>query len=179
MANIRSFKELRVWQNSIELALIFFRLTRRFPAEERYSLTDQFRRSSRSIGANIAESWRKRRYPAAFISKLSDADGEAAETQSWTELSLRMGYLVKSEAIDLDERCEQIMQQIITMIDRPGAWLIRPHAIEPVGTAPKRRLIPAFSRQSSQSAQTDAGKRSLKLKAPPVPLPRVSPSHAG
>lgn len=82
MASIRSFKELRVWQNAMDVAMRIFELTKSFPAEERYSLTDQMRRSSRSVAANITEAWRKRRYPAAFVSKLSDAESEAAETQT-------------------------------------------------------------------------------------------------
>jgi four helix bundle protein len=72
MGDIRSFKELRVWQNAMEAAMIVFELSKRFPVEERYSLTDPFRRSSRSVAANISEAWRKRRYPAAFVSKLND-----------------------------------------------------------------------------------------------------------
>jgi four helix bundle protein len=78
MANIRSFKELRVWQNAIEIAMEIFEITKSFPVEERFSLTDQIRRSSRSVAANIIEAWRKRRYPAAFVSKLSDTESEAA-----------------------------------------------------------------------------------------------------
>jgi four helix bundle protein len=77
VADIRSFKELRVWQNAVDAAMIVFALTKRFPVEERYSLTDQFRRLSRPVAANISEAWRKRRYPAAFVSKLNDAEGEA------------------------------------------------------------------------------------------------------
>jgi len=73
MANIRSFKELRVWQNAMDAAMRVFDLTKRFPVEEKYSLTDQFRRVSRSVAANISEGWRKRRYQAAFVSKLNDA----------------------------------------------------------------------------------------------------------
>jgi four helix bundle protein len=94
MANIRSFKELRVWQNAMNLAMRIFELTKRFPPQERYSLTDQFRRASRSVAANAAEAWRKRRYPAAFVAKLNDAESEAAETQTWIEVSRRCGYLV-------------------------------------------------------------------------------------
>ena len=81
MADLRSFKELRVWQNAIDSAMIVFELSKRFPVEERYSLTDQFRRSSRSVAANISEAWRKRRYPAAFVSKMNDAEGEAADAE--------------------------------------------------------------------------------------------------
>ncbi len=74
MANIRSFKELRVWQNAMDVAMIIFEVTKSFPVEERFSLTDQIRRSSRSVAANISEAWRKRRYSGAFVSKLNDAE---------------------------------------------------------------------------------------------------------
>ena len=85
--NIRSFKELRVWQGAMDLAMKVFEVSRGFPAEERYSLTDQLRRSSRSVAANISEAWRKRRYEAAFVAKLSDSESEAAETQTWVEVA--------------------------------------------------------------------------------------------
>jgi len=77
----------------MDLAMLVFELSKRFPVEERYSLTDQIRRASRSVASNIAEAWRKRRYPAAFIAKLSDSESEAAETQTWTEFARRCGYL--------------------------------------------------------------------------------------
>src|SRR5690348_15134179 len=100
MGNIRSFKDLRVWQNAMDLAMLVFELSKRFPVEERYSLTDQIRRASRSVASNIAEAWRKRRYPAAFIAKLSDSESEAAETQTWTEFARRCGYLSDEQALD-------------------------------------------------------------------------------
>lgn len=124
MANIRSFKELRVWQNAMDLAMRVFELTKTFPVSERYSLTDQFRRASRSVAANTAEAWRKRRYPAAFVAKLNDAESEAAETQTWVEFSRRCGYLAPIDAEDLDRRCEEILGQIVKMIERPGDWTI-------------------------------------------------------
>ena len=124
MPNIRSFKELRVWQKAMDLAMRVFELTKRFPAEERFSLTDQFRRSSRSVAANIAEAWRKRRYPNAFIAKLNDSEGEAAETQTWTEVALRCGYISETDAADLDARCEEIFGQLVAMISHPGDWAI-------------------------------------------------------
>ena len=92
MVNIRHFRELRVWQVAMDVAMRIFEMTKRFPPEERYSMTDQMRRSSRSVAANIAEARRKRRYPAAFVSKLSDAETEAAETQTWIEFAVRCGY---------------------------------------------------------------------------------------
>jgi four helix bundle protein len=124
VANIRSFKELRVWQNAMEATMLVFELTKRFPAEERYSLTDQFRRASRSVASNVAEAWRKRRYAAAFISKLNDAEGEAAESQTWIEVSRRCCYLSEQDATDLDQRYEQILGQLVSMIEQPEAWTV-------------------------------------------------------
>jgi len=86
-------KDLKVFQMAYRLALEIFRLTKTFPLEERYSLTDQIRRSSRSVAVNIAEGYRKRQYPKAFVNKLSDSDGEATETQIWLEFSRDCGYL--------------------------------------------------------------------------------------
>lgn len=124
MANIRSFKELRVWQNAIDIAMTIFELTKSFPVEERYSLTDQIRRSSRSVAANLSEAWRKRRYPAAFVSKLNDCESEAAETQTWIEIAGRCGYLKKDEALELDSRCEQVISQLVAMASHPEKWTI-------------------------------------------------------
>ncbi|MGB5634524.1 MAG: four helix bundle protein [Waterburya sp.] len=128
MASIRSFKELRVWQNAMDVAMIIFELTKSFPSEERFSLTDQIRRSSRSVAANITESWRKRRYPAAFVSKLSDAESEAAETPTWIEFARRCGYLSQSEAEHLDARIEEILAQLVTMASQPEKWTIKSHS---------------------------------------------------
>src|SRR4030067_3876679 len=91
--NIRHFRELDAYQMALEAAIGIFEMKKGFPVEERYSLTVQVRRSLRSVCANIAEAWRKRRYSAAFVSKLSDAEVEAAETQVWIEMAVRCGYL--------------------------------------------------------------------------------------
>jgi len=90
---ISSYKDLRVFQNAMDAAMEIFELTKRFPAEEKYSMVDQMRRSSRSVPTNIAEAWRMRRYKAAFIAKLSDSESEACETQVWIEFARRCGYL--------------------------------------------------------------------------------------
>lgn len=90
---VKDYRELRVYQLAFESAIQIYEISKTFPAEERYSLTDQMRRSSRSICANLAEAWRKRRYPKSFVSKLSDADGEAAETLVWLDFALRLGCL--------------------------------------------------------------------------------------
>lgn len=102
-----------------------FELTKKFPAEEKYSLTDQIRRSSRSVPANISEAWRKRRYSAAFVSKLSDSEGEAAETQTHIEVALRCKYLTPQDAASLDQACEEILAMLTDMASHPEQWTIR------------------------------------------------------
>ena len=119
---LTTHKDLRVWQEAMDLAMEVFRATKAFPADERYSLTDQVRRSSRSVPANIAEAWRKRRYEAAFVSKLNDAEGEAAETQTHLEIAFRCGYLGADLKAALDERYERLLAQIVTMATRPEVW---------------------------------------------------------
>lgn len=90
---IRSHSDLDVYRLAFDVAMQVFELSKEFPAEERYSLTDQIRRSSRSVCANLAEAWRKRRYKRAFVLKLSDAEAEAAETQTWIEFAVKCQYL--------------------------------------------------------------------------------------
>jgi four helix bundle protein len=125
MGNIRSFKELTVWQKAMDAAMEVFRRTCEFPAEERFSLTDQMRRSSRSVPANIAEAWRKRRYPAAFVSKLNDAEGEAAETQTHVEVARHCGYFDETTAVRLDGEYEEILAMLTSMAAHPEQWKIR------------------------------------------------------
>lgn len=122
---IRHFRELDVYKLAMEAAMEIFEITKSFPVEERYSLTDQVRRSSRSVCANIAESWRKRRYSAAFVSKLSDAEAETAETQVWLELAVRCGYLDQTKADTLEQEYEHILGKLVNMISRPDQWIIR------------------------------------------------------
>jgi four helix bundle protein len=119
---IRSHKELIVFKNSFELALQIHQLSQKFPSEEKYSLTDQIRRSSRSVATNIAEAFRKRRYPKSFIAKLSDSEGEAAETQVWLSFATAFGYLDENIVLEFDEKYEQLEKQIITMIMSPEKW---------------------------------------------------------
>jgi four helix bundle protein len=124
MEKINSYKELRVYQAALEAAMIIFELTKRFPPEEKYSMTDQIRRSSRSVCTNIGEAWRKRRYSAHFVSKLSDSEGEAEETRVWVEIALRCNYLTQQEADDLDDRYDKILGQLVNMISNPNKWTI-------------------------------------------------------
>lgn len=106
----------------MEVAMEIFKLTKSFPSEEKYSLVDQIRRSSRSVCANIAEAWRKRRYKAAFISKLS----EAAEVQVWNEFAQRCNYIDSYTRDKIDTAYDHIIGQIVRMIDEADKWLIKP-----------------------------------------------------
>jgi len=101
-----------------------FELSKQFPKEETYSLTDQVRRSSRSVCSNIAEAWRKRRYQAAFVSKLSDAEGEAAETQTWVEFAVRSDYLDRETAKDLFVEYDEILAILVSMINNAPKWVL-------------------------------------------------------
>ena len=125
MENIRSYKALRVYQASIDGATRIFEVTKRYPSEEKYSMVDQIRRSSRSVCANIGEAWRKRRYPAHFVSKLSDSEGEGEETRVWLDLALRCGYISETEANELDVIYDGILGQLVRMIEHPEQWSIR------------------------------------------------------
>jgi len=125
MSNIRSFRELEVYQLAMESAMRIFKVSKLFPTTEKYSLTDQIRWSSRSVCANIAEGWRKRRYPNAFVSKLSDADAEAAETQVWLEFAVKCAYLDQTLADELYDAYNHIMGKLINMLTRPEQWVIK------------------------------------------------------
>jgi four helix bundle protein len=111
MANLpyaKSFRDLSVYQKAQQLAREIFQITITFPKEEKFSLTDQVRRSSRSVGAQIAEAWAKRRYERHFLSKLTDADGEQQETQHWIETACDCNYLTRQQMTTLIEKCEEI-----------------------------------------------------------------------
>ena len=118
MAIIRSFRDLNVYQRARTEAKRVFELTRTFPPEEKFSLTDQVRRSSRAVKSMIAEAWAHRRYEAAFISKLTDSPGEAAETQSWFDDSLDCGYISETQYKVLDAAWQSIGASINKMIER-------------------------------------------------------------
>jgi four helix bundle protein len=99
-------------------------LSKKFPKEETYSLTDQIRRSSRSLCANFAEAWRKRRYEAAFVSKLNDCEGEAAETHTGIEFAVRCAYIGREQGLPLFSLYDEVLALLVSMIDRPEKWLI-------------------------------------------------------
>ena len=116
--------DLEVYRRAFDAAMRVFAVSKSFPKEERYALTDQIRRSSRSVAANITEAWRKRRYRAAFISKLSDAETEAAETQCWLEFAVRCEYMTRDEAAVLYREYDAILATLVGMINHPETWLI-------------------------------------------------------
>jgi len=122
MEYVESFRDLEVYKFSRLLSKEIFELTKSFPKEEMYSMTDQVRRSSRSIGAQIAEAWGKRRYEKHFVSKLTDADGEQLETQHWLELALDCGYLSKTKTDELLNRCSSIGKMIGSMITKSSSF---------------------------------------------------------
>jgi len=119
---IRKHIDLRVYQISFEAGMQIFELTKSFPNEEKYSLTDQIRRSSRSVSGNIAEAWRKRKYPKSFVAKLSDSEGEAAETQVWLDYALKCEYITKNEYNLLYDKYEHIIAMLINMSTNPEKW---------------------------------------------------------
>jgi len=121
---IKTHCELDVYRNALDAAMQIFELSKHFPKEETYSLTDQNRRSSRSVCANLAEAWRKRRYEAAFISKLSDCEAEAAEAQVWLEFAVKCNYLNRNKAKDLYIIYDNIIATIVGMIHHPHTWLL-------------------------------------------------------
>ena len=122
---IENYTDLRVYKLAFESAIHIFEISRKWPAEEKYSLTDQIRRSSRSVCANIAEAWRKRRYPAHFVSKLSDSDSEAAETEVWLDFALRLVYLSKYDHTELRDHYDHICRMLTNMIANPQLWCRR------------------------------------------------------
>lgn len=118
MAAISSFRDLKVYQLAVNEAHKVFVLSRSFPKEERYSLTDQVRRSSRAVGAMIAEGWGRRRYPAAFVNKIDEALSEAMETQAWLDHALACEYIERPEYRARDTVWQQVGAMLAKMIQR-------------------------------------------------------------
>ncbi len=121
---IKTHRELDGYRVSFDMAMQIFQMSKSFPLEERFSLTDQVRRSSRSVCANLAEAWRKRRYEASFVSKLSDAEAEAAETQVWIEFAVHCGYIEAKIGEGLLISYENIVGKIVSMINNFQPWLL-------------------------------------------------------
>lgn len=119
---VRKHTDLEVYRKGFAAAMSFFESSRSFPKEERYSLIDQGPRATRSVCANITEAWRKRRYPLAFVSKLSDAEAEAAEAQTWLEFSVKCGYLPRDEGRRLNKEYDEIIAMIVSMIVNVDKW---------------------------------------------------------
>ena len=121
---IQQHTELEVYRKAFDAAMLIFKESKGFPKEETYSLTDQIRRSSRSVCANLSEAWRKRRYKAAFIAKLSDAESEAAETQVWLEFATKCSYMEHDRASHLYQAYDEILRMLVAMINKPQSWVI-------------------------------------------------------
>jgi four helix bundle protein len=122
--NINRHFDLDVYKRAFAVAMRIFELTKTFPKEERYSLTDQIRRSSRSVCANIAEAWRKRRYPANWVSKLGDSEAEAAETQTWIQFAIECGYLKRETGNEPHNEYDAVIGMLVNMIRRPENWSV-------------------------------------------------------
>ncbi|MGB3534614.1 MAG: four helix bundle protein [Microcoleaceae cyanobacterium] len=124
MAKIKSHEELQVYQVAFDAAMRIFEFSRAFPIEEKFSLTDQIRRSSRSVCANLAEAWRRRRYKAAFVAKLNECECESAETQVWIKFAVKCGYLDRNCAIEIYQSYNQIIGGLVKMINNPEVWIL-------------------------------------------------------
>ena len=122
--SIKSHEDLVVYQTAFDAAMTIFEFSKKFPVEERYSLTDQIRRASRSVCANLAEAWRKRRYEGAFIAKLSDSEAEAAETQVWIKFAVKCQYLNTEQGRELYSLYNRVLRGLVNMINNPHLWVI-------------------------------------------------------
>ena len=124
MKLIKHHWELDVYRLTVEAAMDIFRASKRWPKEELYSLTDQIRRSSRAVSAAIAEAWRRRKYEAVFINKLNEAEGEAAETQTWLEYAVKCEYLDRKEGARLFRACDRVIGKLVKMGNEPAKWVL-------------------------------------------------------
>ena len=119
---VNSFKELIVYKKAHKLAMEIFMISKKFPKEEKFSLTDQIRRSSRSVSACIAESWAKRRYPKSIVSKLTDSLGEEYETEDWLDYAIDCEYITTEEHNNLVSNYDEVRKMLIAMINNPEKW---------------------------------------------------------
>ena len=117
--------QLDVYQLSVEAAMEIYELSAVFPKEEIYRLTDQIRRASRSISGQIAEGWRRRKYEAAFVNKINEAEGEAAETQVWLEYAVKCRYISAEDATRLHKKYDNILGKLVTMGNNPEKWVLK------------------------------------------------------
>jgi len=124
--NYRGYKDLRVFQLSYKLAMDIFEITKKFPKEEKYSLTDQIRRSSRSVPTNISEAWKKRSYPKMFVSKIIDAAGEAGETMVWLDISKDSKYMSIEEHKEMTDSYDEVNRMLYGMAEKPEKFCPKP-----------------------------------------------------
>ncbi len=117
--------QLDVYELSVQAAMEIYQLSKAFPKEEIYSLTDQMRRSSRSVSGQIAEGWRRRKYEAAFVNKMNEAEGEAAETQVWLEYSVKCEYMSREDGARLHKTYDQIIGKLVNMGNNPLKWVLK------------------------------------------------------
>ena len=122
---IKSDRDLEVYQAAFAAAMEIFEVSKRFPVEEKYSLTDQIRRSARSVCANLGEAWRKRQYQAAFVAKISDCQAEATETQIWLEFAVKCQYLDPEIGRDLYRSYDQVLRKLVNMLKNASNWKIQ------------------------------------------------------
>ncbi|HCN49262.1 MAG TPA: four helix bundle protein [Chryseobacterium sp.] len=122
MSTIKFHQDLNVYQKSFETARVIFELSKSFPKEELYSLTDQIRRSSRSVTANISEAWGKRKYEKSFIAKLTDSEGEARETQTWLQFAYACSYVNEEQYNNLLNQYNQIIGMLVNMMSQSEKW---------------------------------------------------------
>ena len=118
--------QLDVYKLSVEAAMDIYELSKSFSKEETYSLTDQVRRSSRAISGQVAEGWRRGRYQAAFVNKMNEAEGEAAETQVWLEYAVKCGYIRREDGTRLHKTYDMIIGKLVNMANQPQKWLLKP-----------------------------------------------------
>jgi four helix bundle protein len=132
MARIKTHRDLEVYSKAFDAAMRIFEMSKAFPKEETYSLTDQVRRSSRSVCANLAEAWRLRRYEAAFVSKLTDCEREAAETQTWVEFAVHCKCVSRDQGAELYQTYHAILATLVGMKTHAESWVI------PSGSHPRQ-----------------------------------------
>jgi len=165
---VADYKELRVYRLAFESAMEVFEVSKLWPSEERYSLTDQIRRSSRSVCTNIAEAWRKRRYEAAFVSKLSDSDGEAAETEVHLDFAVRCGYVAPDTHAKLRDQYDHICRQLAKMMDDPGAWCDALREVPPEYTVATPERVEREERSMASHTPSPSDAHEARH-APPAP----------
>ena len=124
MKLIKYHWQLDVYKLAVDAAMEIFECTKSFPKEERYSLTDQIRRSSRSVSVQVAEAWRRRKYEPVFVNKLNESEGEAAETQGWLEYAVKCGYLNRNKGRQIHRTYDRILGKLVTMGNNPKRWVL-------------------------------------------------------